>query len=246
VESTKNARVDGPTERWLADEGDRRGDVGAAHGGTDGVADAHEAGRDVPHHGAEVQDVVVAEAGHVGGPHHAGLGPRRRVGQGVGGRAPPAHGRARAHRHVRRDAVLRREEVVAPALLVHEGIGLVGTGVDGEAGLGGVGQGGGLVVGGAQAQCVVARGGAERTGGQVQHGRHARLLGACARVPEPHDARQRERRHHGGNAHGDRAGMAPRHVHHGEELGMVTAPLGDDMQKGGENVWISRIPIDPA
>src|SRR5271166_1524517 len=34
--------------------------------------------------------------------------------------------------------------------------------------------------------------------------------------------------------------------HHGEELGMVTARLGDDTQKGGENVWISRIPIDPA
>ena len=27
---------------------------------------------------------------------------------------------------------------------------------------------------------------------------------------------------------------------------MVTAPLGDDMQKGGENVWISRIAIDLA
>ena len=35
--------------------------------------------------------------------------------------------------------------------------------------------------------------------------------------------------------------MVPCHSHHGEELGMATAPLGDDMKKGGENVWISRI-----
>jgi len=40
--------------------------------------------------------------------------------------------------------------------------------------------------------------------------------------------------------------MVPRHVHHGEELGMVAAPLGDDPKKGGENVWISRISIDLA
>ena len=40
--------------------------------------------------------------------------------------------------------------------------------------------------------------------------------------------------------------MVPRHVHHGEELGMVAAPLGDDLKKGGENVWISRIGIDLA
>jgi hypothetical protein len=38
--------------------------------------------------------------------------------------------------------------------------------------------------------------------------------------------------------------MVPRPVHHGEELGMVAAPLGDDLKKGGENVWISRIAID--
>jgi len=27
---------------------------------------------------------------------------------------------------------------------------------------------------------------------------------------------------------------------------MVAAVLGDDLKKGGENVWISRIPIDLA
>ena len=31
---------------------------------------------------------------------------------------------------------------------------------------------------------------------------------------------------------------------HGEELGMAMAPLGDDRQKGGENIWISRMSID--
>jgi hypothetical protein len=33
-------------------------------------------------------------------------------------------------------------------------------------------------------------------------------------------------------------------AHFGEELGMAAAPLGDDVQKGGENVWISRMRID--
>jgi hypothetical protein len=27
-------------------------------------------------------------------------------------------------------------------------------------------------------------------------------------------------------------------------LGILSAHLGDDGQKGGENIWISRIPID--
>ncbi len=33
---------------------------------------------------------------------------------------------------------------------------------------------------------------------------------------------------------------------HGEELGMATAPPGDDRQKFGENIWISRMAIDLA
>jgi hypothetical protein len=32
--------------------------------------------------------------------------------------------------------------------------------------------------------------------------------------------------------------------HYGEELGMVASALGDEEEKGGENVWISRIGID--
>jgi hypothetical protein len=32
---------------------------------------------------------------------------------------------------------------------------------------------------------------------------------------------------------------------HVEELGIVVAPLGDELRKDGENVWISRNPIDP-
>ena len=35
-------------------------------------------------------------------------------------------------------------------------------------------------------------------------------------------------------------------LHHGEELGMAAAPLGDDTKKGGENIWISRMSIDLA
>lgn len=34
--------------------------------------------------------------------------------------------------------------------------------------------------------------------------------------------------------------------HHGEELGMFEAVPGDDGEKGGENIWISRMPIDLA
>ena len=30
----------------------------------------------------------------------------------------------------------------------------------------------------------------------------------------------------------------------GEELGMEVLPAGDDAEKGGENIWISRIGID--
>jgi hypothetical protein len=33
---------------------------------------------------------------------------------------------------------------------------------------------------------------------------------------------------------------------HGEELGTAAVTLGDDREKGGENVWISRIAIDRA
>jgi hypothetical protein len=39
---------------------------------------------------------------------------------------------------------------------------------------------------------------------------------------------------------------APRHAHFGEELGMVAVPLGDDVKKDGENIWISRMLIDLA
>ena len=39
---------------------------------------------------------------------------------------------------------------------------------------------------------------------------------------------------------------ALRHARFGEELGMEAVPLGDDVKKDGENVWISRMPIELA
>ena len=40
--------------------------------------------------------------------------------------------------------------------------------------------------------------------------------------------------------------VASGRAHHGEELGTVAVPLGDESEKGGENVWISRNAIDLA
>jgi len=45
---------------------------------------------------------------------------------------------------------------------------------------------------------------------------------------------------------GDGDMTAPRHAHYGEELGMAAVPLGDDVKKDGENIWISRMLIDLA
>jgi hypothetical protein len=45
-----------------------------------------------------------------------------------------------------------------------------------------------------------------------------------------------------GGGHGGVAGR--RQVHFGEELGMAAVSLGDDVKKDGENIWISRMPID--
>jgi len=40
--------------------------------------------------------------------------------------------------------------------------------------------------------------------------------------------------------------MASQRADRGEELGTVSVPIGDDAEKGGENIWISRISIDLA
>jgi len=45
-----------------------------------------------------------------------------------------------------------------------------------------------------------------------------------------------------GCGHGGVAGRG--HGHFGEELGMAAVWLGDDVKKDGENIWISRMPID--
>jgi hypothetical protein len=52
--------------------------------------------------------------------------------------------------------------------------------------------------------------------------------------------------HRGGQAEGDALpAAAPLRRHHGEELGMEEPDSGDEQEKGGENVWISRNGIDP-
>jgi len=65
---------------------------------------------------------------------------------------------------------------------------------------------------------------------------------------ESDDARHgdRHRRQAGRDADGGGDMTAPRHARYGEELGMAAVPLGDDVKKDGENIWISRMLIDLA
>ena len=76
--------------------------------------------------------------------------------------------------------------------------------------------------------------------------RHGRLAGAARRRRQVPLTRWEARRWgEGGGDGGGHGGVAGRgHVHFGEELGMAAVSLGDDVKKDGENIWISRMPID--
>ena len=128
------------------------GHVGAVDGRADGVADAHGGGRRAPDLCGEIQQEVSAELRHVGRPRDAWRGPGRQVWQGVARTAPLADGVSGAHRHVLWHLVLRCEEVVPPALLEDERVGLIGARVDGEAGRGRVREHRWIEVGRTQAQ----------------------------------------------------------------------------------------------
>ncbi len=63
---------------------------------------------------------------------------------------------------------------------------------------------------------------------------------------DAHDAQPKGRVSVSGTTESDDAApTTPGRPHHGEELGMGDVDSGDDAEKGGENIWISRNGIDP-
>ncbi len=131
------------------------------------------------------------------------------------------------------------------------GIGLVGARVDGEAGRGRVAQRRRFEVRRAQAERGVAGRGPERAGREVVVGRDLGLAGRPRAGAEDADARRRRPAPSASATaptaarHGRRRRRPPPgRSHHGEELGTADVALGDDAEKDGENVWISRISID--